>query len=210
MLRRLALHSVKSFNTEVKQGLRDPLSADELADMPTSNPGDAHFGVDDDKNDDKKEKSFGKKRGVRQAKIVRQADRIDPTSGKGKSKGYGFVEMYKHSDALRFLRWTNNNPKVGELFSGVWWKEELETLRKAEEAKDENGRDDARLKRLKAEIERLEDGDARRKSKGTLIVEFSIENVQVVQRRNTKQKDNKEKATVCASTVQFFRGSMLQ
>lgn len=202
MLRRLALHSVKSFNSEVKQGIRDPLSADELADVSTSKPGD-DFGVDDDRSDEKKEKGHGKKRGVRQAKIVRQADRIDPISGKGKSKGYGFVEMYRHSDALKFLRWTNNNPEVGELFSSVWWKEELEALLKAEEVKDETERDDAKLKRLKAEIERLEDGDAKRKSKGTLIVEFSIENVQVVQRRNTKQQDNKEKAMVCASTAQL-------
>jgi len=200
---------MKSFNSEVKQGLRDPLSADELADMPISKPGDADAAVEDNKNGEKKNKSLGKKRGVRQAKIVRQADRIDPISGKGKSKGYGFVEMYKHSDALKSLRWTNNNPKVGELFSGIWWKEELEALLKVEQAKDEISRDDARLKRLKEEIERLGDRDAKRKSKATLIVEFSIENVEVMQRRNTKQMDIKEKAVVCATTPKLSGLSML-
>ena len=30
---------------------------------------------------------------VRQAKIVRQADRVDTLTGKGRSKGYGFLEL---------------------------------------------------------------------------------------------------------------------
>ena len=114
------MHSVKSFNTEVKQGLRDPLSADELADMPISKPGDA---IDDDKNDEKKEKSHGETRDVRQAKIVRPADSIDPISGKARGK---VMESWNCINIrMQFLRWTNNNPKVGELFSGVWWKEKL-------------------------------------------------------------------------------------
>jgi nucleolar protein 4 len=118
--------------------------------------------------------------------------------------------MHKHSDALRFLRWANNNPEVAVLCSGQWWKEELESLLKAEKAKDETSRDEMRMKRLREEIERVggDDDGSKKKSKGTLIVEFSIENAQVVQRRNVKQKDSK--AGVCVSHVFMVRPSNLK
>jgi nucleolar protein 4 len=121
---------------------------------------------------------------VKQAKIVRQAERVDPVTGKGRSKGYGFVEMHKHADALRVLRWANNNPNAGPLFE-EWWKDELQDLVKVEKAKADGDRDDARLKRLKDELEK----GSTKKSKGTLIVEFSIENITTIQRRNTVQKE---------------------
>jgi len=113
---------------------------------------------------------------------VRQHERVDPVTGKGRSKGYGFLEMLKHADALRVLRWANNNPEVGPLFE-KWWKTELEDLIKQEEGKED--KDEARLKRMKDEL--VKSGS--RQSKGTLIAEFSIENVQVVQRRSALQKD---------------------
>ena len=202
MLKRLALHSIKAFDAEVRQGKRHALSADELADAPISNPSDAPSKVEGLENDNmkgrKKNKFKGKESAVKQAKVVRQTERVDPISGKGKSKGYGFVEMYNHSDSLKFLRWANNNPEVGELLGGQWWKDELENLLKVEKAKDETTRDDARLKRLKDGLGRAADGDdkATKKGRGTLIVEFSIENVQVVQRRNANLKDRREKAAV--------------
>ena len=74
-----------------------------------------------------KSKFRGRDTGVKQAKIVRQAERVDTLTGKGRSKGYGFIEMHKHVDALRLLRWANNNAKVGTLFD-VWWKDELDRL----------------------------------------------------------------------------------
>ena len=129
-----------------------------------------------------KAKKIGRDTGVRQAKIVRQADRVDPVTGKGRSKGYGFLELSKHADALRVLRWANNNPEVGRLFE-EWWKAELEDLLKIEKKKAQ--KDDARLKRLKDELEK----GAPVKSRGTLVVEFSIENVQVVQRRAVHQRE---------------------
>ena len=48
-----------------------------------------------------KGKGKGRDTGVRQAKIVRQADRVDAVTGKGRSKGYGFLELGAHADALR-------------------------------------------------------------------------------------------------------------
>ncbi|EED82733.1 predicted protein [Postia placenta Mad-698-R] len=127
----------------------------------------------------------GRATGVKQTKIVRQADRVDPVTGKGRSKGYGFLEMIKHADALRVLRWANNNTEAGRLFE-EWWKAEVEDLIKIEKKKPT--KDDARIKRLKEELER----GAPVKSRGTLIVEFSIENVQVVQRRTAQQREKQQ------------------
>ncbi|KAJ6618251.1 hypothetical protein B0H10DRAFT_2029966 [Mycena sp. CBHHK59/15] len=182
LLKRLAIHAVRAFEDDVKLGQRAGLSADELAEV-------------EDEEDDRKDESEGKKKmtkkmllgrrtGVKQTKIVRQAERVDPVTGKGRSKGYGFVEMNKHPDALRVLRWANNNPDAGPLFE-TWWKDELQDLIKAEKAKADGDRDDSRLKRLKEEAEK----GGTKKSKGTLIVEFSIENITTIQRRNTLQKE---------------------
>jgi nucleolar protein 4 len=95
------------------------------------------------KEGEKKKKKFtGRGTRVKQAKIVRQQERIDPVTGNGKSKGYGFIEMNTHGDALRVLRWANNNSDIGPLLE-EWWKEELGDLIKLEKGKE--ARDDARL-----------------------------------------------------------------
>ncbi|KDR79246.1 hypothetical protein GALMADRAFT_243166 [Galerina marginata CBS 339.88] len=194
MLKRLVSHTLKAFNAEVKQGTRSPLTPDELAEAPIIKQGESKGkGEPADADKKKKGKFTGRDTGVKQTKIVRQAERVDPITGKGRSKGYGFIEMHRHSDALRFLRWANNNPEVGTLFES-WWKDELENILKVERAKEESEKDDARVKRLKEEIERAEEGQGRttKSGKGTLIVEFSIENIQVVQRRSAMQKDQKD------------------
>ncbi|KAF8799812.1 hypothetical protein BYT27DRAFT_7263425 [Phlegmacium glaucopus] len=192
MLKRLASHAVKAFESEVKQGSRQPLSADELARVLTpeelSGMGEGKVVETDKQKNNKKSKFKGRDTGVKQAKIVRQAERVDSLTGKGRSKGYGFIEMNKHADALRLLRWANNHPDVGTLFD-VWWKDELEKLLKSEKAKPESERDDVRVKRFKEEIDRCAGGGGKKKSKGSLIVEFSIENIQVMQRRTASQKD---------------------
>ena len=88
------------------------------------------------------------------------------------------LQCTKHAHALRLLRWANNNLQVGTLFD-VWWKDELENPFKLEKSRPQSERDDARTKRLKEEIDR---GDNwKKKSKGSLVVELSIENIQVTQ-----------------------------
>jgi nucleolar protein 4 len=196
MLKRLASHAVKTFESEVKQNLRQPLTADELARVVAPEESGMVVGGDGDDvvetvdNKNKKSSKFkGRDTGVKQAKIVRQAERVDSLTGKGRSKGYGFIEMHKHADALRVLRWANNNPDIGSLFN-AWWKDELENLLKLEKAKPESEKDDARVKRLKEEMDRWSTGDGKKKTmKGSLIVEFSIENIQVTKRRSASQKD---------------------
>lgn len=198
MLKRLAIHAMRSFQAEVRKGTRTGLTEDEKADTggKPGDEGDKDIKVEDVKEEGGKGKGKkpGRNTGVKQAKIVRQQDRVDAITGKGRSKGYGFLELHSHADALKVLRWANNNPAVGPLFE-EWWKAEVEDLIKAHKAKKraekEKGEEEedevnteARIKRLKDELE-----GGGRKAKGSLIVEFSIENVQVVHRRSAIQKD---------------------
>ena len=162
-LKRLAMHAIQTFDEEVISGSRTGLSEEEMARDEPPSGGD-------------KTRSKGKATPrVRQAKIVRQADRVDSLTGKGRSKGYGFLELHDHADALRVLRWANNNPEVSKLFS-EWWSASL--------AEQKKNADPARTKQI-TEMENR--GTGAKPSKGTLIVEFSIENVQVVQRRAARQ-----------------------
>lgn len=177
MLKRLAIHAVRAFEAEVKDGVRTALSEDELTE-PVPDTDDTEVDV----RRVAQTKKHGRNTGVKQTKIVRQQDRIDPVTGKGRSKGYGFLELERHADALRVLRWANNNLEVGKLFS-EWWKEELEDLVKIEKKKEKT--EEGRAERLKQEIENGPD----KKPRGSLIVEFSIENIQVVRRRVAHQQE---------------------
>ncbi|KAI0646281.1 hypothetical protein C8Q79DRAFT_909390 [Trametes meyenii] len=191
MLKRLAIHATRAFETEVKESKREPLTVDELTEPTPADADNEHDGRTDDADSEKskghkvkgKGGKTGRPTGVIQAKIVRQQDRVDPVTGKGRSRGYGFVELARHADALRVLRWANNNLAVGRLFE-EWWRAELEDLIKAEKTKGQDKRDEQRIKRIREELEK----GVPPKSKGTLIVEFSIENIQVVQRRAALQK----------------------
>jgi nucleolar protein 4 len=182
MLKRLAIHAIRTFEREVKEGLRPALAKEELLDV-----ADAHDNAEEGNSDKTKRKKFsGTKSKVKQAKIVRRQERVDSVTGKARSRGYGFVETYTHADALRVLRWANNNPNLGPLFE-QWWKEDLGHLLKLEKAKKQ---DDTRIKRIGEELQR----DGTGKDRTRLIVEFSIENLQVVRRRSSKQS---EKPSVC-------------
>ena len=200
MLKRLAIHAIRTFEADVKAGTRESLTVDELVEtvpVEGSADGDGDVKMEDADSDaegapkkskkSKAHKGKGRNTGVRQAKIVRQADRVDAVTGKGRSKGYGFLELGAHADALRVLRWANNNPAVNKLFE-QWWKQELEEIITAEKRKKEE-MDEARVKRVREELER---GAPQKAGRGTLIVEFSIENVQVVQRRAAKTENGKK------------------
>lgn len=49
---------------------------------------------------------------IKQVKILRSLDRIDPKTNKPRSKGFGFIEFESHADALVCLRFMNNNEEV--------------------------------------------------------------------------------------------------
>ncbi|RXW13556.1 hypothetical protein EST38_g12294 [Candolleomyces aberdarensis] len=198
MLKQLAIHARRTFQTEVKEGQRESLTADKLTERSeTALEEILKKGLEEageapqDKDAARKSKHKGKGRdtGVKQTKIVHQNERVDPITGKGRSKGYGFIEMSNHADALRVLRWANNNNAVTPLFQ-QWYKEELGDLLKREKAKPPGEKDDTRIKRIQDEIE-TSIATRVKGEKGTLIVEFSIENIQVVQRRSNLQKEKK-------------------
>jgi nucleolar protein 4 len=239
-LKRLAIHASREFDNEVKAGTREGLDEEESRDG-TLSPAvaKAEESGKGGKNKGKKERTTV----VIQAKVVRANDRVDALSGLGKSKGYGFLEMRTHQDALKVLRWANNNPTVENLMR-EWWtvelaeviertKGELDEARLAElkiasgeipapkEPEDEGPMNEKKKKKGKAKAEAEEaekDGEVGEKKKSqkkekvelaeletrlrrltekakelkelmdagrevvmkkTLIVEFSIENVQV-------------------------------
>lgn len=148
-------------------------------------------------------KNTGRKTVVMQSKVERQNDRIDAVTGLGRSKGYGFLEMRSHQDALKVLRWANNNPGVSALMK-EWVSVELEELAAREKEKLLKAReavpkpddlDDQELKykklmtKVKEGVAGLTDGMKQGK---TLLVEFSVENVQVVKRRSEKMSQGGE------------------
>ncbi|EEQ83548.1 ribosome biogenesis protein Nop4 [Blastomyces dermatitidis ER-3] len=134
-LKALAREAVVGFAKDVKGGLREPLSKEEL-----------HRSTDDMKEEDKLRRAKGKGI-IKQAKVVfegKEGSKVDEKSGAGRSRGYGFIEYYSHRSALMGLRWLNGHAVAGP---------------------------DKKKKRL--------------------IVEFAIENAQVVKRRHEKEEKSR-------------------
>lgn len=187
----MAIHATREFEAEVKRGEREPLSRTESQDD-TLSPAIAAREANGIKGKPRKFGNSFKERitVVVQSKLVRQTEKVDPLTGLGKSKGYGFLEMRTHKDALRVLRWANNNPVVGPLMND-WFKQELEEMTdkvaKSLEAARAAGTEhkgesvealELRLKKLKARTQETGADKAAMKGK-TLFIDFSVENVQV-------------------------------
>lgn len=197
-LKRLAIHAIRTFDSEVEASSREPLNRAEETDETISQA--------------IKARTSKKKRGERdtaviQSKVVRQTEKTDTITGQGKSKGYAFLEMRSHKDALKVLRYANNNPEVGKLML-EWYKVELgEMLERAKkdlqkkregkgkqpepeeqadeekegvkgEKKEEPTEEDleGRVRKIESGLQERQDGMRGGK---TLLIEFSIENVQV-------------------------------
>jgi nucleolar protein 4 len=181
----LATHSIRAFEDEIKNSTRDALTAEEMREDTNDDAIEAQ-GEGEERPKKRKRKQGERATAVRQAKIVRISDRMEPLTGKGRSKGYGFLELVSHANALRVLRWANNNPAVEPLMRG-WWKEELQDILKKEEAVQKKTEEQlARVKRLKERIRELEEEKTKIAGR-TLVVEFSIENIQVVRRRSERE-----------------------
>jgi nucleolar protein 4 len=114
---------------------------------------------------------------VKQAKVVFESEggsKVTEKGGAGRSRGYGFIEYYTHRSALMGLRWLNGH-SIG--YSVAQPQKGVPHGSKA------------------AQQEALQD------KKKRLIVEFAIENAQVVHRRN----DREEKARERSKSVQQRR-----
>ncbi|RAH74649.1 mRNA-binding ribosome biosynthesis protein NOP4 [Aspergillus aculeatinus CBS 121060] len=137
-LKQLARQAVVGFAQDMKSGVRQPLSKEEL---------DRAADVMREAEQQRKKKGVGV---VRQAKIVyesRDGSKVKEESGAGRSRGYGFVEYYTHRHALMGLRWLNGHA---------------------------------------VEPPKSATPDTQDKKK-RLVVEFAIENANVVKRRNEQQ-----------------------
>lgn len=213
-LKRMAIHAIRTFDQEVESSTREPLNRAEETDETVSEAIKARTS---------KKKRGERETAVIQSKVVRQTEKTDAITGVGKSKGYAFLELRTHKDALKVLRYANNNPDIGKLML-EWYKIELgEMLERAKKdlqakregksksteaeaaaaADSDSDDDDAQAKAkakaakaadkkdkpemteedLEARVRKIESGlqerqDGMRGGK-TLLLEFSIENVQV-------------------------------
>ncbi|EGF99245.1 uncharacterized protein MELLADRAFT_79511 [Melampsora larici-populina 98AG31] len=156
-LKRLARYALNEWRTEVKMKRREELSGEEL----------------EPKSLEKKDEKASK---IKQVKVI-----IDPDN-KGKSKGYGFIEVFSHSDALRIVRYVNENLiKIDGLLK-VWRLEELEgeADRKKSGLDEDVKEKENRVKKVEEIKKVLENG---KRSTKLLMVEFAIENAQTVKKR---------------------------
>ncbi|KIW13049.1 hypothetical protein PV08_08236 [Exophiala spinifera] len=134
-LKALAREAVVGFAKDVKAGLRQPLSKEEIR------------REGQEMKEAERQRRFAGKGIVKQAKVVFEDQKGSKVQdGAGRSRGYGFIEYASHRNALAGLRWLN-----GHMVKSA---------------------DGERGKRL--------------------IVEFAIENAQVIQRRNEKERRFKE------------------
>lgn len=107
---------------------------------------------------------------VRQAKVVFEGSsgsKVSEDSGAGRSRGYGFIEYYTHRSALMGLRWLNGHA-IGY---------------QVKDPQEKKGGGKHGMSR-----EELQDRKKR------LIVEFAIENAQVVLRRKDREGKAREKS----------------
>ncbi|TKA75125.1 hypothetical protein B0A55_05016 [Friedmanniomyces simplex] len=154
-LKALARGAVVGFATDLKNGLREKLSREEL-----------ERGGDEMKAAEAARKRAGKGL-VRQAKVVFEGaggSKVSEETGAGRSRGYGFVEYYTHRSALMGLRWLNGHAVGYRVNEGA----------KGSKAKPS-----------------LEDVQDRKKR---LVVEFAIENAQVVMRRSEREDKARERS----------------
>ncbi|KAK3111818.1 RNA recognition motif-containing protein, partial [Teratosphaeriaceae sp. CCFEE 6253] len=154
-LKALAREAVVGFATDLKNGLREKLSREEL-----------ERGGEEMRAAEIERKRAGKGI-VRQAKVVFEGaggSKVSEETGAGRSRGYGFIEYYTHRSALMGLRWLNGHA-VG--------------YRVQESGKGSKG---------KVSVDDLQDRKKR------LVVEFAIENAQVVMRRSEREGKAQERS----------------
>lgn len=99
-LKALAREAVVGFATDVKAGVREPLSKEELHRSNLASKEAEH---------ERKLKGVGI---VKQAKIVFESEKgskVAEKTGAGRSRGYGFIEYVSHRSALMGLRWLNGH-----------------------------------------------------------------------------------------------------
>ena len=182
-LKFLAREAVVGFAAEVKAGKRQPLSKEELS-----------RGGDEEKEAEAERRRKGK--GViRQVKIIEEKP---GAGGGGRSRGYGFIEYVSHRWALMGLRWLNGREVGGGLELPVadipGRREKMAGREKALAATTSaKGKLGKGRKANKTKFPELSvDPSLPQERKKRLIVEFALENAQVVHRRKETEKKWRE------------------
>ncbi|KAJ3169297.1 RNA recognition motif-containing protein [Geranomyces variabilis] len=177
-LKKVAGIAVRNFWDEVRKGLREGMEPEVIK---------------EELAEGRAEPSGSRRAVLSQAKVLRSKDRIDAATKMPRSKGYGFIEFESHADALACLRWMNNNPKafrpapVKEVpvveakkgkKSGKNAKKEAAAAKKAKDAADA-----AAAAAAPDEDDEITAASAAKRP----IVEFAIENRQVLKRRDERR-----------------------
>ncbi|KAH0437577.1 hypothetical protein IEQ34_026216 [Dendrobium chrysotoxum] len=229
VLKRLAEFAVKRFDEQVEAGEREDLTTEEIQEsrrlakemQRSEDAADAREQRNDGDDENEEDKTSASKKQqlrlkrksalqrrrmtnkggyvVAQSKVIRAKDRLDATTGIGRSHGYGFVEMVTFADALKFVRFANANGNLRKDMLS-WYAEELggmlTKLQKDRDPSKITKEDDewvARKRRIEKKKAQLEAGHVDVEEEGTrgglLVVEFSIENVVTVKRRSERNRD---------------------
>ena len=210
MLKKLGIYAVREFDGQVKRGERADLTAEEKRDSQQCME-ELQMSKDSkaEAMSNKKFKKFVGERStaVIQSKVVLQNDRLDPITGLGRSRGYGFLEMRSFADALKVVRFVNGDKSLSKLMTG-WYASELAAMVKgldrdvkedgasttAGEDKEER---QSRLKRVEKKAAQVKGGqlDAEESGRGgAIMVEFSIENVVVTKKRKERAEHSQAAA----------------
>ena len=187
-LKFLAREAVVGFAADVKGGKRQPLSKEELSRS---------------RDEEREAETERRKKGkgvIRQVKIIEEKS---VSGAGGRSRGYGFIEYVSHRWALMGLRWLNGREVGGGLqlpVAGIEGRrEQLEQRWNTLNLKDKSkkGGPDKLSKQISPNL--------LQERKKRLIVEFALENAQVVRRRKETEKKWQEiakerKVNLSAST----------
>lgn len=113
-LKQLGRKAIVEFAKEVKEGLRQPLTKEEI-DRSTKQK---HLLWEKLGLDAEEEKKKAKKSGVvSQAKVINE---VKGSGEYGRSRGYGFLEFRDHKHALMALRWLNaHETTIPEIMNGL-------------------------------------------------------------------------------------------
>ncbi|KAJ3331737.1 RNA recognition motif-containing protein [Blyttiomyces sp. JEL0837] len=125
--------------------------------------------IEEEKEEGREVPSKERKILVKNAKVMYDLEKVDKTTNKPRSKGFGFLEFESHADALACLRWMNNNPYAFTTEGAPSGKTELADMKKSKE-------------------ELKSPGKLRRP-----IVEFALENRIVLKKREEVRRKEKEK-----------------
>ncbi|KAJ1559815.1 RNA recognition motif-containing protein [Cladochytrium tenue] len=140
--------------------------------------------IDQELNEGKQTPGASRRVVIKKCQIQHDESRIDSESGKPRSKGYGFIDFESHADALACLRWLNNNPLAFNAQGLPTSREELAALRAA------GGHEVSSAGASSA--------PGKRTQQRRPVVEFAIENIIIVRRKQALAEGFRLKAAARA------------